>query len=859
MTGPETRDAPRLNPFLLPSSTTSRFLVLILATVAGALFVDLYLRTLWWTVANTPEQVRAGHCLAALRSGRLEEAAAVADRYAACAVRVTMIDSLIPVAMLAAPLVGTVVLYLLHPVFAVRHRPMALAEAGAGPHHDAVMARFAQILAEETPRRTVRLLVDPARSDLSGRTFGLPGRHTVVLSMGTVLAYKEEPRVAEALLRHELAHIRNRDVGIAHVTVAVWWAFLLTGALPIMVATAVWNPAGLAAMALFLAVILLLLWSSRTAVLRSREHHADVRAGDTPARMEGVKAAVERARPLSRHRRLGNHPGPGRRTTVLTDPGRLSRPGAGELLTVGLLSGMCFGPVFDSFAYVNFESGPDAKAFLPGVLFGALLSGTALVAVWRAVPAGLAGGGRLWVSAAAMTAGLLLGQWFVQSQSRNFWTGLERDPLAAALMAAGLLVLVRLFLSWAKACATAWLPMANRLRVVTLTAVAVGALVIGPWLGLWHHGLQLLGEVADSRQVPAILAVFAARHPVHLFTIVLAGGFLVAAGARRGRPARPLALHLDGAPPAPLARAHSRFLAALAAAFASVLVMLAAGFALQPWLFEAARTGRQLTSVYVLIGVAVALFGVAALVVGSVTGGRRRIMWAAAHTAPALAVAGVPMALVLLGHVALAECGLARALSCYTQGASFPATLGNYYVLTFAYALFPGLLLAVVAALVRAVRPPATAVPARRPLPVRIAAIAVVAVVAATGIVGAVTQWAWYLRVLPEPPARWSPEVIEALQQPIRERTLPRPGACRDVLAAYRGAGAADVLAMDRGHWLTVARTVNRIASADDDGLRIFAQAGYTWFGRADAEMVGRTTSRLAHYCTLVQHEDGAL
>ncbi len=544
---------------------------------------------------------------------------------------------------------------------------------------------------------------------------------------------------------------------------------------------------------------------------------------------------------------------------MLADPGRLSRPGFGELLTVGLLAGMCFGPVFDSFAYVNFEAGLDVKVFLPGVLFGALLSGAALVAVWRAAPAGLAGGGRLWASAAALTAGLLLGQWFVQSQSGGFWTALDRDPLAAALMAAVLLVLLRLFLSWAKACATAWLPVAGRPRLVTLTAVAAGAVVIGPWLGLWYQGVQLLGDVADARQLPAIVALLAARHPVHLFTIVLASGFLVAAGARRGRPARPLALHLDGAPPAPLARVYSRFLAALAAASASVLVTAAAGFALRPWLAEAARTGRQLTSVYVLIGVAVALFGVAALVVGAVTGGWGRVMWAAAHTAAALAVAGVPMALVLLGHIALAECGLARALSCYTQGASFPAVLGNYYVLTFAYALFPGLLLAVAAALVRAVRPPSAAVPARRPVTVRAAATVVVAVVAATGVAGAATQWAWYLRVLPEPPARWSPEVVEALRQPIRERTLPRLGTCRDVLGAYRGTRVGDVAGLDQGHWLTVARLVNRVASADDDGLRVFAQAGYTWFGRADAGMVGRTTSRLAHYCTLVLHEDAAL
>ncbi|GAB1818095.1 M48 family metalloprotease [Herbidospora sp. RD11066] len=855
MTGDGGERAPRLNPFLLPSSTTSRFLILILTTVAGSLYVNLWLRTMWWSVRETPEHVRAASCLTGLRSGAMEDATAVLDRYAACAVRVTAIDSLIPVAMLAAPLLAVVVLYLLHPVWARRHGLDPLETVGEGPNHDAVVARFAAVVAEETPGKVVRVLVDPARRGVSGRTFGLPRRHTIVLSIGTVVAYRKEPQVAEAVLRHELAHIRNRDVGVAHLTVAIWWAFLVTEAVPAVVASVLWNPSLLPGWAIFLPVILLVLWSSRTAVLRAREHHADVRAGDTPDRREGMEAAVKRGDPLPWYRRLGNHPGPGRRAAVLADPGRLLRPGIGEMATTGLLAGLCFPPVLDAFAYVNFEAGNDVRHILPGILFGALLSGIALVGIWRAAAAGLMGGGTTLAAAAAMTTGLLAGLWFTATQNRGFWAAVFQAPLSAALMAAGLLLLLWLFLTWAKACATAWLPVAGGTRSITLVAVAVGAVVVGPWLGMWHQGTLLLLDVADGRQLVSILALFAARHPLFLFTIVLAAVFLVAAGARRARPARPLALFLDDVPPAPLRRAYSRFLAALVPAMGAAAVLAVAGFALQPWLAAETRAGRQLEAVYTLIGIAVALSGVAAVVIGVLTGGRRRTLWAAAHTTSALAVAGVPMALVVLGHTALAECGWARAASCYTQGGTFVGALGSYYTLTFAYALFPALVVTAVAGLVRSLRAGDDGVRAPRKWPLRAAAIAAVTVVGAAGATGAVTQWLPYIGAADQPPARWSPEIVEALRQPIRERSLPPLATCQEALSAHRGTRAGDVLSADQGYWLTVARLVNRIASADDDGLRIFAQAGYVWFGKYDADMVGRTVSRLAHYCTLTVAE----
>ena len=113
-----------------------------------------------------------------------------------------------------------------------------------------------------------------------------------------------DPPAFRAIIRHELAHIRNRDVGITYFTLAVWYAFLLVAVLPLRrrrcsartsldlerhLATRACSPR--------------LVYLTRNAVLRSREVYADLRASvpDGPGRGAAARAG-ELPRPAARIR-----------------------------------------------------------------------------------------------------------------------------------------------------------------------------------------------------------------------------------------------------------------------------------------------------------------------------------------------------------------------------------------------------------------------------------------------------------------------------------------------------------------------------------------------------------------------------
>ena len=113
--------------------------------------------------------------------------------------------------------------------------------------------------------------------------FGRPGRYTVRLDLGPVKLFHQDRSAFEASLLHEFAHIRNRDVDITYLTVALWRVSLV-GVLTPFVAVNGWklitsDPAPDLARNLLLAAFMVVLMYLTTAdVLRSREIHADLDA-----------------------------------------------------------------------------------------------------------------------------------------------------------------------------------------------------------------------------------------------------------------------------------------------------------------------------------------------------------------------------------------------------------------------------------------------------------------------------------------------------------------------------------------------------------------------------------------------------
>ena len=124
-----------------------------------------------------------------------------------------------------------------------------------------------------------------------GQIYGFPGRYVLELTRSVPSLWRrdlrqhERPYHSRALVLHEVAHLVNRDVGLAYWAEAARWIVGLLFVLQLAVYTPLlfWRlspEAGTIMWRLSLQVLvtLLVIEIGRRSLLRSREHHADLRA-----------------------------------------------------------------------------------------------------------------------------------------------------------------------------------------------------------------------------------------------------------------------------------------------------------------------------------------------------------------------------------------------------------------------------------------------------------------------------------------------------------------------------------------------------------------------------------------------------
>jgi Zn-dependent protease with chaperone function len=256
----------------------------------------------------------------------------------------------------------------------------------------------------------VTWLQQPLNFAPSAFAFGRVRRRIVAVSGGAVVSQARQPAVFDAIVLHELGHIRNRDIDQAYLAVAVWWAFVVAALLPIaglLISGKLSPPAPLIWRAVILALIVYLL---RNSILRSREFGADARVAELDP--DTSLGQVLAGQPPRRGRRIWHmgwlHPSGRDRAAALLDPAPLYRSGFWDGLAIGLVAAM------------GAEAGRDlAERFLtpsPGTdlisaFIFALFSGAALtVAMWRMrlLPGGTATAGD-WAVGLGLGIGVAIG------------------------------------------------------------------------------------------------------------------------------------------------------------------------------------------------------------------------------------------------------------------------------------------------------------------------------------------------------------------------------------------------------------------------------------------------------------------
>ncbi|WP_176960038.1 M48 family metalloprotease [Lentzea jiangxiensis] len=308
----------------VPSGTTLRFASLVLLAVATTLQIFGLYASVWrspTTLDFARCQVRSGLYLTSTLWVDPDESKW--DGYREC--MATFLGSR------AVWLAGGLVLLFAVALLVYALRPAVLRyRRNLAPVPEELVEPLAALVAEAGLAKAPTFLLDRANTRTGGVAFGTHRRKYVALNLGMMALRRIEPESFRAIVLHELAHVRN-DVTITYATLAIWRAFVLVVLTPYVVTlfaplpkyhatfTQLWH----------LAVLVLLVFAARVAVLRAREKHADALV----VRWTGNADPYRVLLPAERLRRwFGHHPAPAGRLAVMRDPRSLLRPGFFETL-----------------------------------------------------------------------------------------------------------------------------------------------------------------------------------------------------------------------------------------------------------------------------------------------------------------------------------------------------------------------------------------------------------------------------------------------------------------------------------------------------------------------------------------------
>jgi Zn-dependent protease with chaperone function len=476
----------RSSAFALPASTSFRFALLIAAVLASSVFVyeGIYLATprgLAWVRLNRRCTSQA---LAHNRGGMTAYAHALGQA-AVCRSGADRAEALWVVVGLGVLAVLAAVIYGAQPWW--YRRRMRLAPL-TGQDAPALMSRLEE-LRGHAGAGPVEWLLQPLNTRVSAFAFGSFRRRSVAVSGGAAVAAVRQPVAFDAVMLHELAHIRNRDISQTYLAVAIWRAFVVAALLPMAVLLVVGRDLGSPLRILWRVVVLALtVYLLRNTILRSREFDADARVQELdPDTGLGRVLDGMPARPGRRLWHLGwMHPSGPERATALLDPRPLYRCGfwdglaVGLVTTIGASAAQDFMPQLTTINFLQF--------LVPAGLFAAFAAAALVIAMWRKQllqPQTETGTGG-WAAGLGLGIGLAIGP--VIALPTAFANGIIPDSIslaAAGFLAAWIALTIVIYLPfpvWMGYWADAWQQAAGKTRRIParggMIAASVAAWVV---------------------------------------------------------------------------------------------------------------------------------------------------------------------------------------------------------------------------------------------------------------------------------------------------------------------------------------------------------------------------------------------
>jgi Zn-dependent protease with chaperone function len=277
---------------LAGSSTTIRFVLLLIAMVVATASIGEVVQT----PAQASAQRRSAQCRREIKAQLFHEELARQRGVAGYSVRDVPVPagyqpsgddlelynlysagcpgdgSLLPglagLVSLAGLFTGAALIYWLLPGWRRRQRHLVDLDAAGIPQD---LADDVEHLVRDAGVQ-VTVLVNPTEYRADGIAFGHLGHRYIEITSGMLAMHTEDRAGFKAIFAHELGHIRNRDLDVTHLTVALWRSFVFLSVAALAVLRV--NP-GSVANGLHLATLWLVVYLTRNGLLRAREYAAD--------------------------------------------------------------------------------------------------------------------------------------------------------------------------------------------------------------------------------------------------------------------------------------------------------------------------------------------------------------------------------------------------------------------------------------------------------------------------------------------------------------------------------------------------------------------------------------------------------
>jgi Zn-dependent protease with chaperone function len=489
----------RPNPFAFPLETTLRFVVLVVGVLGSSLFLTNWAALTVELRSLNGDLRECAPLLHIAADASLSERAASLDRFADCRAAGMRLVSKEAVAGVVVLLALAAVLYLATPMWIRWRRGLRPLDPAMAP---GLHARVAELSGAAGLKRAPTIVWNPAALRSLPFVYGSAGRSRLYIGPSAIALLSARPAEFDAVIQHELAHLRNRDLPATYLSLGLWYVFV-AAAITVVVCVAIVDLSLVLPVLLRAAVLALLVYVARAAVLREREFDADLRAttfdsAAGPTLMDIVERAPATG-PSLRRRLLAFHPPNAERVrNLVTSDGSF---GFGPLTAfVIALATSVAGPTVASIALAwstggSLNSG-NVAAGLVGAIAGVVLALGGLRHAMARRVRGMAKFDVRWATrtASAFGLGFLVARPLALSEAVSTpWDLLPRNAAETVAWAAiGVLgFALALWVLDVTAALAAAAGRFRRSRGLTVLGVAVAAPAIGWFFGFASHALGL--------------------------------------------------------------------------------------------------------------------------------------------------------------------------------------------------------------------------------------------------------------------------------------------------------------------------------------------------------------------------------